>query len=400
MAGLFGGLAQQAAALPPIIPQAQPQRRSLIGGGRQGPDMTSILTFLSQGTNGLDRNRTNAAAQQAAQMAQMERQQREEYAATIQDPRERQLFLTAPAQWAENIGQQYAPQVVSAGSSQVVNGRRTVEQPTYTESGDTILERSSTGVNPVFTRTTPSIAEQTAQMVAETGRINATNPMNVAPGNSLVSPQTGAVIAQTPDAFSLSPGEQRFTGGSLAAQNTAPRPLPDAIRKDNEADEMAIGEREAVVARVDNAIALIQNGMINLDPASRASAWVRNNTGNSSPQSQAQAELRRTVESLRNSILNDATGPQTDGDSLRALNQIIQGWGDEQVVMQGLQEYRDIQARKTATQRQIMQQRAAQYGGAQAQPQGAPQGQASGPIAVNPTTGARVQWNGQAWVPL
>ena len=25
---------------------------------------------------------------------------------------------------------------------------------------------------------------------------------------------------------------------------------------------------------------------------------------------------------------------------------------------------------------------------------------ASGPIAVNPTTGARVQWNGSAWVPL
>lgn len=380
---LFAGLARQAAALPPVQQLPAPQRgRGLIGGARPSVNMGEALGFLIGGPryvgNMRQGQRDDAAAQQAARLAEQQRAQREQYAATIQDPRERQLFMSAPDEWAKNVGQQFAPQVVSAGAAQVVNGARTVEQPTYSESGDTILERSSAGVNPVFTRTTPSISEETAQTVAETGRINATNPMNVAPGNSLIRPLTGEVVAQTPDAFSLSPGEQRFTGGGLTAQNTAPRPLPDAIRKDNEADEMAIGEREAVVARVDNAINLIQNGMINLDPASRASAWFRNNTGNSSPQSQAQAELRRTVESLRNSILNDATGPQTDGDSLRALNQIIQGWGDEQVVMQGLQEYRDIQARKTATQRQIMQQRAAQYGGAQAQPQGAPQGQPQG----------------------
>ena len=377
---IFGSLQQQINALPaPAAPAAA--RRGLFG--RPGPDLGRALTFLTQGTGGLDRQRAISAQETQARMAEQQRAQREAYAATIQDPRERQIFLTAPDEWAKNNAQQFAPQVVGAGAAQVVNGRRTVEQPTYVESGDQTLRRDSVGVAPAYTRTEPSIAERIQQQNADSQRITATRPQ----------------IAN------LSVGEQAFGVGPQGqvqplAQNSQPRPIPEAVRRDNEKDQMAIDDRTAVIARLDNSIGLIQNDMINLDPMSRASAWIRNSTGNSSPQSQAAAELRRTVETLRNNILNDATGPQTDGDSLRALNQIIQGWGDETVVMQGIQAYRDIQARKNESQRRIMAQREAQYGGAQGQPQAAPQGRSSGPIAVNPQTGQRVQFNGSQWVPI
>lgn len=227
--------------------------------------------------------------------------------------------------------------------------------------------------------------------------------------------RTGRISAERPQVTTISPGQEFYGVGpqgqvSPLGWSTQDRPIPDSVRRDNERDEMAISDRAAVIGRIDNAIGLIQNGMISLDPLSRASAWVRNNTGSSSPQSQALAELRRTVETQRNQILNDATGPQTDGDSLRALNQIIAGWGDEKVVMQGLAAYREIQLRKSATQAQIMQNRMAQFGGQQRPPaqaqqpggQGALEAEArqggSGPIAVNHQTGERVQWNGSQWV--
>ena len=286
------------------------------------------------------------------------------------DPRAQMLYRAGNQSFMDSLGEQYKPQVIGAGGVQSVIGQgRTVTAPSFSTVNDTIYRNDpATGQSTPTATAPPSFRDQT-------GRLNA-------------------------NTATLGQGAQLYQNGQMVAQNSQPRPIPESVRRDNEKDQMAIDDRTAVIARLDNAIGLIQNDMINLDPMSRASAWVRNNTGNSSPQSQAAAELRRTVESLRNSILNDATGPQTDGDSLRALNQIIQGWGDETVVMQGIQAYRDIQARKTESQRRIMAQREAQYGG-QGQPQAGPQGQGGPrPRARNPQTGQVVEFNGSQWVPV
>lgn len=281
-------------------------------------------------------------------------------------------------QLGAQVSEGFGTDVVAAGSGLFSGGRRVGEQSTFAESGDQVLERNSQGVRPVYTREMPSITERTAidRNAIDRERLD------------LDSRTAG---------YELSPGQSRFGLDNQPVASVAPAPrervIPDAVRRDNEKDQAAIDAREAVTARLENSIAMIDNNLINLDPASRASAWVRNSTGNSSDQSRAQAELRRTVEAVRNGILNDATGPQTDGDSLRALNQILQGWGDERVVREGLAAYVAIQRGKTDSQRRIMEGRMAGFGGAGA-------ATAERPRAVNPATGETIEFDGQAWVPV
>ena len=192
---------------------------ALFGGSRPKVDWSKAGTFLTRGTDGLDRRRdeekalqvlrdrtmqedrlraalspadgpmgsgTGAAPNIQQQMAaldearllnpevadafapyvqgQQNRQQAQQLFAD--DPRAQALWASGNPEFRKAQAEQYAPQVVAAGASQVVNGRRTVEQPTFGETGDTTIQRTSQGVVPVFTRTTPSISEQTAQIVA------------------------------------------------------------------------------------------------------------------------------------------------------------------------------------------------------------------------------------------
>lgn len=187
---IFAGYAQQAAALP-----TRPQRRGLFGGRGPSINWDDVANFVVGGPRYVGEQRDEARQQQRALADQ---QWRRAQAGTLfpNDPQARVLFEQGNETFLNSLGEQYAPQVVGAGAAQVVAGRRTVEQPTYSESGDTILERSSQGVRPVFTRTTPSITEGIQQQNADTARLNANNPINVAPGGQLRDPRTGALVAE------------------------------------------------------------------------------------------------------------------------------------------------------------------------------------------------------------
>lgn len=130
-------------------------------------------------SGGLDAER---ARLQAESMRPQLEAQRAQILASIQDPRERALFLASPEDWAKNVGQQFAPQIVAPGSGQAIGGRLGVEMPSYTESGDQILRRTSQGIEPAFTRTAPSIAETIAQQNADSTRLTAERPIELAPG--------------------------------------------------------------------------------------------------------------------------------------------------------------------------------------------------------------------------
>lgn len=127
------------------------------------PGLLDYVWGVASGYNPNDIRRGFDAREQQAAAQEAMRMQQAQIASGITDPTERALFQTSPQDWAKNVGQQFAPQVVGAGAAQAVAGRRTVEQPSFTESGDTILRRTSEGISPVFTRTTPSIAEQVQQ---------------------------------------------------------------------------------------------------------------------------------------------------------------------------------------------------------------------------------------------
>lgn len=402
------GLIQNAGRMHPPAAPARPQR------GRVNGLRVAFDALLGNGDpfESLDRERARLEAEARAPQERMMMEREAQIAQEMGGGPAWLAWRGNREELAGNVGKQFAPQTLAEGSASVTPGM-TNRPPILNERravvGDRVVGMGGPGQSPRELLTVePSFEDRTRRMGVDLDRDEFENP--VLPANSTWVGPDGRPRAQgyiAPDVTTLAPGGEAIItdpAGNVSNRvgSTAPRPIPDAIRQANERDEMQISDRESTTARIENVIGLIDNGMLNLGPADRASAWLRNSTNNSSPQSRALVEARRTVETLRNNILNDATGPQTDGDSLRALNQIIDGWGDERVVRDGLANYVAIQRRKTETQRRIMDGRLAGVGGQSAAapfaaPSAAP---ASGGVedVVNPQTGERLRWNGSAWV--
>lgn len=404
--------------------------RGLFGGQR--PNMGQIGSFLLGGTNGLDRRRQSMEEERQRALARQQEQARiqaedrlraqlspadgpmgsgtgampgidqqmaaldearllnpavaEQFAPVVQgrdrrersrglfgnDPRAQMLFEGGNQEFMDSIAKQYAPQVVAAGASQVVNGQRTVEQPTFTESGDTTLRRTSAGVDPVFTRTTPSISEQTARITAERPQI--------------------ANLSQGQQAYGVSPyGEV----SPLAQNTTPPAPSPQIV----EAQGALATNQNEVIPTLNQMRQALQSGDVITGlgadmrlQAARALAA----TGNE----QARRQVAAT-EAYRNSSgrlrvgMAKTLGANPSNADILLLEKITAG--DIGQNMDSLMATID-QGLQFANQRGEFLQ--GQIGQPQGQPQqGSSQGQ-RGPIAVNPQTGQRVQWNGSAWVPI
>lgn len=272
----------------------------------------------------------------------------------INDPREQALFLGLGGEdWLKATGARFTPQVVGAGAAQAINGMRTIEQPTFAESGDTTLARTSAGINPVYTRTTPSIAERN---VAERNRIDAIGAGQATVGNYRIDAD-GNLLFEAPDQFSLGPNDTRYSGGVQIAQGNPAARAPSAgeIKRADDL-ELSLANDQNSVDRVSSALALITDpdGTGPLGPQVRIGPWenfgagLMNWTGRSNANSLGIAQIKTTVESLRQGILNDATGPQTEGDALRALNSILAGLDDPKVIAQGFQDYLDAKRRTMA----------------------------------------------------
>lgn len=178
-------------------------------------------------TEGLDAERARLQAQANAPTAMARNQQ---ILQSIQDPRERALFLANPEEWAKNVGQQFAPQVVSAGGAQFVGGRRVGEQPSYTESGDTILSRTSEGVVPVYTRTTPSIAEQNAADKTALDRELGLSRIAIDQGALDVSRDRLGLDTATAG-YTLNEGDTRFGLNNTPLATVAPTIDPEAAKR-------------------------------------------------------------------------------------------------------------------------------------------------------------------------
>ncbi|MBC9206828.1 hypothetical protein IBL26_08265 [Roseomonas aerophila] len=88
----------------------------------------------------------------------------------------------------------------------------------------------------------------------------------------------------------------------------------------------------------------LDNGELSLGPVDNAWSGARNWAGWSSQTSQNYAELQRYVSTTVNAILNQAKGPQTDQDAIRARENILANLNDPAVVRQGLEELIRIQS--------------------------------------------------------
>lgn len=237
--------ARRAALLATVRPAApapqQPERQR----GEPG-----FLTYLMGGRAGLasergyrreeeDRQRTEAMRpQMEARMMQLRS------AAESMGPAAMIAFDTNPEAFGAQLAEQYAPQVIAAGGVQSVigNGAR-VSAPRDMEFGDSLVRTDPLAPAPqTLMQRGPTFAE-------ETGRLNANNPINVAPGGRAVDPRTGEVIAEgAPRVFAAGDGVQLYDeGGRQVAEN-----VRDAPPVDPRAAQQAAGTANAALERIRN----------------------------------------------------------------------------------------------------------------------------------------------------
>lgn len=312
----------------PPTPGAAPAQRERVSGWRVLDRVLGGQTV----TEGLDQERARLQAQADAP-AQQERIQAA--LAAITDPRERALFLGLGGEdWQKNVGQQYAPQVVGAGAAQAVAGRRTVEQPSFTESGDTILARTSEGVTPVFTRTDPSITEQTAQNRLLWDQQYGAGQLGISAQNADTSRMNAETTAANAG-VTLSPGQVRYdiNGQPVASVAGAPSPAVAATAQ-------AVAGFEANNDRFRNVLTMIngnpQTGAapaFELSPTKAALYKAALATGiGMSPEAAAYGNYSSEIDAAVSDALRLNTGPQTDQDAIREARALLSNRDNKQYV--------------------------------------------------------------------
>lgn len=117
-----------------------------------------------------------------------------------------------------------------------------------------------------------------------------------------------------------------------------PKPLPPSALKIQNDELTTLGSVSSVNADIQKIIDQIDKGELHTGLLDKGKAFVRNNTGNSTPQTRNLATLTSNLEGIRNGVLLLNKGVQTEGDAQRAMDQIINNTNDTELVKKRLQE--------------------------------------------------------------
>lgn len=190
------------------------------------------------------------------------------------------------------------------------------------------------------------------------------------------------------------------------------KPLPTAALKLQQEELDAIGAASGINADLAAVAEQLESGALKLGPINNVANRARNMAGLSNQESQNLASFEATLERLRNESLRLNKGVQTEGDAVRAWNELLANIGDAGVVKQRLAEIRRLNDRAVALRKMAVDQIRANYGhepldtsgyqnvpaalGAGASPAAAPM---EGRTATGPG-GEKIVMRGGQWVPL
>lgn len=146
-------------------------------------------------------------------------------------------------------------------------------------------------------------------------------------GGSYVDPDTGEIIQG---------GGKPLPVGALKLQDEALENLGGADYVTNESKRLA---------------GLLDKGALDLGPVTNTISRLRNWTSNSSPTSQAYGDLNTTLEKMRNESLRLNKGVQTEGDAIRAMNEVVATRNDPVLMKQNLDKLQRINERAVALQK-------------------------------------------------
>jgi len=169
------------------------------------------------------------------------------------------------------------------------------------------------------------------------------------------------------DGFTLSPGQERFDkqGNKVASGPPKPqgavqmvdpdtgeitytnpsKPMPAAaLRLQNDAlDGLATASN--IQADLSTVINQIDTGKLKLGLLDNAASNVQNYVGASDEVSRNYGSFGATLEKLRNDSLRLNKGVQTEGDAVRAWNELMKNLNDEKLVSQRLKQIKNINQR-------------------------------------------------------
>ncbi len=243
------------------------------------------------------------------------------------DPIAAWAAVNDPAAVAESYGMRYRPVTTGAGSRTTYGpgeGSFAVEQPSFDTSGDTTLRRTSTGVTPVYTRTTPSIDES----------IRAENNEQE---------QRLALLRLELDRDKYGSDEEYrqalldLDRRRLATTEGAPRP------GDNE-DRAAIAGFEAANQRFAGLLRNVAGDpnagvppAFNLSPANAIGYRAALATGvNMTPEAAAYGDYVSEIRAAVSDSLRLNVGPQTDQDAIREAEALLSNIDNREYVMRRL----------------------------------------------------------------
>jgi len=136
--------------------------------------------------------------------------------------------------------------------------------------------------------------------------------------------------------------KQTAEAKATAATTAAERPTNGEV-KTYEAANTIVTNSKNMISSLDNHIAKIGTKDLPLGPLDVAGYKLRNSTDNSTPQSIAYADMMRDVDTAVNNIQIAAKGTQTEGDAIRARNQILNNPYDEANVKEALTKLAEAQ---------------------------------------------------------
>ncbi|MEP9349189.1 hypothetical protein [Xanthobacter sp. KR7-225] len=201
------------------------------------------------------------------------------------------------------------------------------------------------------------------------------------------------------------------------------KPVPATIQNAEAEDLYGVQSITSINDTLDRFSKQIDTGSLQLGPLSNFISGAKNAAGLSSAESRNYASFQATLEKLRNDTLRLNKGVQTEGDAVRAWDELIKNINDPKVVKQRIAEITRLNKVAAEYRRNVIQQRRADNGlepldvdrmvvplppddAASAQggvktgaSGGAKAGQREGATATNPQTGEKVQFRNGQWVP-
>jgi hypothetical protein len=122
----------------------------------------------------------------------------------------------------------------------------------------------------------------------------------------------------------------------LAKAKEKDKPMPAALVKLQNESLDAMGLAGGINTDLDAAMNMIKGGELKLGPFANKMNEGRNYLGQSTPESRNYAEFMSMLEKMRNDSLRLNKGVQTEGDAVRAWNEIAKNYNDPEVVMKQL----------------------------------------------------------------